>query len=318
MSEWDYEPDRSLRDGGNLKQSVFIGAVAAGAVIVWMVFARPSDELQSTSGFDMGSTSGSSSGGRPFASRPKTSLDMVSARIGAPPAGMKLDYLPGSQEPQETQEAIDSAAATSQSTSTAPAPPAAATPGRDAAAMAAPPVSPADEAKTLAGAGIPTDARGLANLGATQGMLSSLASKLLNHPKALAAVFNNKTVVNAFMARKGVQENCQSGGALKSYLSDPGGGAMTKVFPVIQQALGGSNASGLVSALSGTEMAKALGACPSIKELGNDTSAITSIAMANPKAMGLLLDPRGMAAVAGNPQAAGALAGLQSKLGGGK
>jgi len=317
MSEWD-DLDRGLRNGGGHKRSVLVGAVAAGAVIVWMVFARPSDELQSTSGFDMGSTSGSSSGGRAFAPRPKTSLDMVSARIAEAPASLKLDYLPGSQEPQESQESINPTAATSQSTSTVLAPPAAAAPGRDAAAMPPSPASAADESKTLAGAGIPTDPRGLANLGATQGMLSSLASKLLDHPKVLAAVFNNKTVVNAFMARKGVQENCQSGGALKNYLSDPGSGGMTKVFPVIQQALGGSNASGLVSALSGTEMAKALGGCPSIKELGNDSSAITSIAMANPKAMGLLMDPRGMAAVASNPQAAGALAGLQSKLGGGK
>lgn len=317
MSEWDDEPDRGLRDKGSLKRSVLIGAVAAGAVIVWMVFARPSDELQSASGFDMGSTSGSPSGGRAFAPRPKTSLDMVSAKIGDAPASLKPDFLPGSQEPQESQESI-TPSATSQSTSTVLAPQVAPAPAGDTATKAANPASAEDEAKTLASAGIPTDARGLANLGATQGMLSSLASKLLDHPKVLAAVFNNKTVVNAFMARKGVQENCRSGGALKNYLSDPGSGGMTKVFPVIQQALGGSNASGLVSALSGTEMAKALGGCPSIKELGNDSSAITSIAMANPKAMGLLMDPRGMAAVASNPQAAGALAGLQSKLGGGK
>lgn len=317
MSEWDDEPDRGYREAGNLKRNALIGAVAAGAVIVWMVFARPGDEAPSTHGFDMGFASGGPSTGRAFEARPKTSLDMVSAKIGEAPAGLKLDYLPGSQDPQETQESINPTATASRSVSTGPTSPVAPAPGRDPATMAAP-VSAADEAKTLAGAGIPTDARGLANLGAREGMLSSLAAKLLDHPKVLAAVFNNKTVVNAFMARKGVQENCQSGGALKSYLSDPGSGGMTKVFPVIQQALGGSNASGLVSALSGTEMAKALGGCPSIKELGNDSSAITSIAMANPKAMSLLMDPRGMGAVASNPQAAGALAGLQSKLGGGK
>lgn len=316
MSEWDDEEDRGYRQEGNLKRNALIGVAVAGAVIVWMVFARPGDEAPSTRGFDMGFASGGPSTGRAFEARPKTSLDMVSAKIGEAPSSLKPDFLPGSQEPQEEQESISPTAATSQSSSTVLAPPAAAAPGRDAAATQ--PSSAADETKTLAGAGIPTDARGLANLGATQGMLSSLASKLLDHPKVLAAVFNNKTVVNAFMARKGVQENCQSGGALKSYLSDPGSGGMTKVFPVIQQALGGSNASGLVSALSGTEMAKALGGCPSIKELGNDSSAITSIAMANPKAMGLLMDPRGMAAVASNPQAAGALASLQSKVGGGK
>lgn len=316
MSEWDDEEDRGYREGGNLKRNALIGVAAAGAVIVWMVFARPGDEAPSTRGFDMGFASGGPSTGRAFEARPKTSLDMVSAKIGEAPASLKPDFLPGSQEPQEVQESINPTAATSPSTSTVLAPPAGAAPTRDAPAMPPSPASAADEAKDLARAGIPTDARGLANLGAKEGMLSSLAAKLLDHPKVLAAVFNNKTVVNAFMARKGVQENCQSGGALKSYLSDPGSGGMTKVFPVIQQALGGSNASGLVSALSGTEMAKALGGCPSIKELGSDSSAITSIAMANPKAMSLLMDPRGMAAVASNPQAAGALASLQSKVGG--
>ncbi len=313
MSEWDEDGDRGLREGGNLKRNILIGAAAAGVVIAWMVFARPGDEAPSTRGFDMGFASGGSSSGRPFEARPKTSLDMVSAKIGEAPAGMKLDYLPGSQQPQENQEPE---MATSPSVSSGPTA-AAAVPGRDSAATPPPP-SPADEAKTLAGAGIPTDARGLDNLGAKEGMLSSLAARLLDHPKILAAVFNNKTVVNAFMNRKTVKENCESGGALKSYLSNPNSGGMTKVFPVIQQALSGSNASGLVSALSGTEMAKALGGCPSIKELGNDSSSITSIAMANPKAMGLLMDPRGMAAVAANPQAAGALASLQSKVGGGK
>jgi len=312
MSEWGEEPRREYGGGADMKRNILIGAFTAGAVIVWMVFARPGDEAPSTRGFNMGSTSGSPSSGRAFETRPKTSLDMVSAKIGDGPAGVTPGLLPASQEPQEAPATEEAAVATSQSVAPAPSP---------AAAPQAPPApkgNPADEAKTLAGAGIPTDARGLENLGAKEGMLSSLAAKLLDHPKILAAVFNNKRVVDAFMARPGVKENCENGGSLKAYLSDPNSGGMSKVLPVIQKALSSSsNSSALVSALSGTEMASRLGACPSVKQLGSDSSAVTTIAMANPKALTLLMDPRGMAAVASNPQAAGALAGLQSKLGGG-
>ncbi len=312
MSDYDHEPDRDYGRGPDMKRNILIGVAAAGAVIVWLVFASPGDEAPSTRGFNMGSTSGAPSSGRAFQSRPKTSLDMVSARIGDGPAGVTPGLLPGSQETAPEAPAEENTGEAPKEASEA------------AANPAAPPApaqkeSPADEAKTLAGAGIPTDARGLDNLGAKPGMLSSLASKLLNHPKVLAAIFNNKTVVNAFMNRPIVKENCENGGSLKAYLSDPNSGGMTKVFPVIQKALSNpSNSSALVSALSGTEMASRLGACPSVKQLGSDPSAVTTIAMGNPKALTLLMDPRGMAAVASNPQAAGALAGLQAKMGGGK
>ncbi|MCR4296119.1 MAG: hypothetical protein NUW21_11345, partial [Elusimicrobia bacterium] len=196
-------------------------------------------------------------------------------------------------------------------------PPPADAPPAGAPPAGAAPANPADEAKDLAKAGIPTDAKGLSNLGAKEGMLSSLAAKLLDHPRIMAAVFNNKTVVNAFMSRARVKENCESGGALKSYLSDPASGGMTKVVPVIQRALSRpQTSSALVSALAGTEMAKRLGACPSLKQVADDPTAIASIAMANPKALGLLMDPRSAAALAANPQAASALAVVTSKLGG--
>jgi hypothetical protein len=150
-------------------------------------------------------------------------------------------------------------------------------------------------------------------------MLSSLAAKMLDHPKILAAVFNNKMVVDAFMSRARAKENCENAGALKTYLSDPNSGGMSKVFPVIQQALSRpDNASSLVSALAGTEMVKRVSACPSLKALSEDSTAITSIAMANPKALGLVMDPRGAAALASNPQAAAALAGVTAKIGGAK
>lgn len=298
-------------DWSDLRNKIIIGLGFSAVVVAWMIYARPTEERPSGSGFNMGA-GGPAGTGRAFAERPKTGLDMVSSQIGSGPPGVDPGIYRGMGA---------GSASASQGPSDAPTTPAAPPPAGDPAAMASqpasPPASPEDESKTLAGAGIPTDAKGLANLGAKEGMLSSLAAKLLDHPKVLAAIFNNKTVVNAFMNRAGAKENCENAGSLKKYLSDPNGGAMTKVFPVIQQALSRpETSSGLVSALAGTEMAKRVGACPGVQALGNDTTAIAGIAMSNPKALGLLMDPRGMAALASNPKAAGILTGLQSKVAG--
>lgn len=311
MSDWNEE--RAVPwDWDGIKQKALIAFGCVVAIIAWMMFARPGEETTSSRGFNLGAEGGvgSPSPGRPFETRPKTGLEMVSAKIGDGPPGVTSSlYRQGA--PSDAAVTPAPAAATSQTPPAAPAPP--------AAAPAAPVMSAADEAKELASAGIPTDAKGLANLGAKEGMLSSLAAKMLDHPKVLAAIFNNKMVVDAFMSRPRAKENCGSGGALKNYLSDPNSGGMNKVFPVIQQALGRPDgASSLVSALAGTEMVKRISACPSLKELSNDSTAITGIAMANPKALGLVMDPRGAAALAANPQAAAALASVTSKIGGAK
>lgn len=312
MSEWREERAQSAPwDWDGIKLKVLIGFGCVAAVVAWMMFASPGEEAASSRGFNMGAVGSAPSGapGRPFESRPKTSLEMVSAKIGDGPAGVTSSLY---RQTPPSDASVSPAAAASQPPSAAPAP-------APAAPAAAPPASAADEAKELASAGIPTDARGLQNLGAKEGMLSSLAAKMLDHPKILAAVFNNKMVVDAFMSRARVRENCENGGALKNYLSDPKSGGMTKVFPVIEKALSRpDNASSLVSALAGTEMVKRLSDCPSLKQVGNDSSAIVSIAMANPKALGLVMDPRGVAALSANPQAAAALAGVTSKLGGAK
>jgi hypothetical protein len=292
-------------DWDNIKLKALIGAGCGAVVIAWMMFASPSEEAASSRGFNMGAEGGASgaASGRMFETRPKTGLDMVSSKIGDGPAGVTSSLY--RQAPAEEASMATESPAPAAPTAAASAPP------------ASPPPSVADETKDLASAGIPTDPKGLANLGAKEGMLSSLASKMLGHPKVLAAVFNNKMVVDAFMSRPRAKENCESGGKLKSYLADSKSGGMSKVFPVIQQALGTPDGGkGLVAALAGTEMVKRISACPSLKEVGNDPASIASIAMSNPKALSLVMDPRGAAALAANPQAAAALASVTSKLGG--
>ena len=289
MSEWRDEQAR-LRDGSGLKRGVLIGAVCTCVVIGWMMFARPSEDNQSTRGFNMGAEGGFRSSARTFAARdPKTGLDMVISQIGAGPSSVLATASPA-------------APPTAAEAPVVPAPP----------VVAAPPVA-ADATKELASAGIPSDAKGLSRLGGEPGLLSALAVKMLDHPNVLKAIFNNKMIVDAFMSRDISKRNCESGGALKSYLSDANSGGMTKVLPVLQAAMSRPETA---SALVGTEMARRVLNCPSVGALANDSAAVMSIAAANPKALSLLIDPRMITSLASNPRASGLLAGVQAKLGG--
>jgi len=169
------------------------------------------------------------------------------------------------------------------------------------------PPKPESDPKELAKVGLPTDAKGLAGLGARQGVLSAVVEKFLAHPAVLKAVFNNKLVVDAFMNRDIAKRNCSDAGALKNYLSDSQSAGMTKVFPVIQTVLNHPEAAG---ALAGTAMAKRVMDCPSVKAVSNDQAAVGAIAVGNPQAMMLMADPRLTAALVSNPQASSMLSGL--------
>lgn len=305
MSDWDErEPKKS--DWGDLRVKALAGAGCGLVVLGWMLYARPGEEAPSARGFDLGAAavSGRSGAGRVFAAREaKTGLDMVSSQIGSGPASVVAGSFPGAvpeREAASAPERREEAAPPAAEENRAAAPPAPADPA-------------AEDQAALASAGIPTDAKGLDRLGGQKGLLSALAVKMLDHPKVLAAVFNNKRVVDAFMSREISRRNCQSGDALKSYLSDSNSAGMTKVFPVIQAAL---SRPATASALAGTEMARRVMDCPSVRALSSDPSAITAVAMSNTKALGLLTDPRVATALASNPQASGLLSGLQSKMGG--
>ncbi|MEQ1920548.1 MAG: hypothetical protein ABL955_15275, partial [Elusimicrobiota bacterium] len=99
MSEWKEEAaEVAPRDWGPLKQGAIIGVGCSLAVIAWMIFARPSEEAPSTRGFNMSADGGGSSNAssRTFATRPKTSLDMVSSQIGDGPPGVSAGLYAGS------------------------------------------------------------------------------------------------------------------------------------------------------------------------------------------------------------------------------
>ncbi len=160
---------------------------------------------------------------------------------------------------------------------------------------------------------MPTTPAGFSKLGAQKGLLSAAVAKLLDHPRILKAVLDNKLVVEGVMGRDVSKRNCSDAGALKAELSDSKSSRMATLLPLVQQALAKPAAA---SAMLSSELGSRLLDCPSVKSFTSDPSSLMAVAMANPKAMGLVSDPRVAQALSSNPQAAGMFGKVQSGLGG--
>lgn len=180
-------------------------------------------------------------------------------------------------------------------------------------AGAAPNAADAD-ARELAAAGVPFDAAGLARLGGQKGLLSALVTRLLDNPRVLKAVLDNKLVVDAVMRREISRRNCADAGALASVLSDPASPQVARLLPVVQQALARPAAA---AAMVNTELGRRLMDCPSVSAMTANPSLLMSVAMSNPAALQVLSNPNLAGALASNPKAAGMLAGVQSSIGAG-
>ncbi|MFI5349095.1 MAG: hypothetical protein ACHQ2Z_06100 [Elusimicrobiota bacterium] len=250
-------------------------------ILGWILFARSENENISSNGFNSGGGGGTASA---YSSerRAQTGLSFVGRSDAASP--------------------IASAPASAAAATAAPAP---------ASADAAPPPDP----KEMAAAGVPTDAAGLRSLGSDSGLLTGAISRLLDHPRVLRALLDNRIVVAALMDRQDSKRNCSDAGALQAGLSSPGAGAYeSKMMPLISAALARPDA---VAAMAGSEMGSRLMACPSVKALANNPAGLMAIAAANTPAVAMVSDPRVAQALSTSVQGASLLGGVQSSLGGG-
>lgn len=324
--EWEDEEaeEPEERDWDTVKKGAAGAAFLTLLVVGWLIAARPTDERPSMAGFSVGAGGPVAPAGKAlFERRKDTGLDNVYiGTMGEAPSAAALSGGAKIASPQAAEAPQDAPVAGSSSSGVAhAAEPARVSgggtgiPGGAAAPAGAEPDPAKADEKELAAAGVPTTPGGLTNLGGQPGLLSSLAAKMLDHPKVLRAVFDNKLVVDAFMSRDVSRRNCSSGSELKNYLSDPGSAGIRGVFPVLQQALSKPAAA---EALAGTEMASRLMDCPSVKQLSSDSAGLSQIAAANPKALSVLTDSRTMAALATNSRATSLLAGATAALGGGR
>lgn len=320
--EWDDEEavEPEERDWDTVKKGAAGAAFLTLLVVGWLIAARPADERLSTAGFMVGAGGPVTPASKAlFERRKDTGLDNVYiGAMGEAPSAQALGgvaRIANAAEPSRpATEPIGEGVSPPDSVEKGPkvGGAGAGIPGGAGATSTNLDPTKADE-KELAAAGVPSSPGGLTNLGAQPGLLSSLAAKMLDHPKVLRAVFDNKLVVDAFMSRDVSRRNCSSGSELTKYMSDPNSAGMRGVFPVLQQALSKPEAAG---ALAGTEMASRLMDCPSIKQVSSDSAALSQIAAANPKALSVLTDPRTMMALASNSRATAMLSGATAALGG--
>lgn len=279
--------------------------LVAGAVVglglltaAWLYLSGPGEQrLTGTAAFDQsGPSRVAPRVPRAVERRTGTGLDMVSVNFADGPTATRPE------EASPYAAAPENAAPASAPAASASAP----------AAQAAVPV-PAADPKELAAAGLPTDAKGLQRLGAEKGLLSAAVRKLMDHPRVLKAILDNKLVVDAVMGRETSRRNCSDPGALKSVLSDPKSGPMQNLYPIIQQAL---SKPASAAAMLSSELGSRIMECPSTKAITSDPSMMMSVAMSNPAALKMVSDPRVAQALTANPQAAGMFANVQSGLGG--
>jgi hypothetical protein len=289
---WDGEegPDST-------KLAFAIGAGLGLLVLGWMLFARAEDDKVSSSGFSDGGAGVASSpfssqrraqAGPAFAGRSPEAAPSASAPLSGALSSVRPEALPGAAA-----SVAGSAAATT------------------AAAAGNPPPDP----KEMAAAGMPTDAAGLQKLGSDSGLLTGAISRLLDHPRILRALMDNKLVVDALMDRDDSKRNCSDTGALQAGLSSPGAGAYeSKMAPLVSAALARPDA---VAALAGSEMGSRLMACPSLQGLAHNPAGLMAIAVANPQVVSMASDPRVAQALSSSIQGATLLGGVRSSLSGG-
>jgi hypothetical protein len=278
------EPDQT-------KIALGIGMALGVVVLCWIVFARSGEESVSSNGFRDGGA-GRMAAAFSAPRRAQASPSTPQSAFSAAPSSVKTEALPG--------------AAAALPAAPAPAP---------AAAPTAPPPAPAPvDPRELAAAGVPTDAKGLARLGAQKGMLTTVIGRLLDHPRVLAAIFNNKMIVDAVMDRDVSRRNCADAHALAGVLSSPNSGPAKELLPLVSRVLSHPDAA---SAFATSEMGNRLLSCPSVSGLAHDQAALTGVVTANPQALSLLTDPRLTQALAANPEGGAVLSAVESGLGGG-
>lgn len=298
MSDWRKPSEADPR---RVKTAIAAAVVVACVALLlwWIHLARSEDETVSSNGFrDSGGPSGS-----PFSPERRSQTGLAFVRLG------DVAGSPSSVKPEAS---ASSAAVVSASAPSAPglaaqvpgASPASAVPG----AAGAPP-----DPKEMAAHGVPTDAAGLKKLGSDSALLTGAISKLLDHPRILKALLDNKLVVNALMDREDSKRNCSDAGALQSALSTPGATAYEKqMSPLISAALARPDA---IVAMAGSEMGSRLMACPSVQGLARNTSGLMAIAAANPTAVSMVTDPRVVQAMTLTTAGTSLLGNVQSSVG---
>jgi hypothetical protein len=140
------------------------------------------------------------------------------------------------------------------------------------------------------------------SIGAHAGYMTAVVGKVMNNPKAVSALFNNKYVVNAFMSRGTVKAATGSTQGLANYLK--GDGPMNFINnPVVKAAM---NNPAIVSAVASSGLAAAMLNTPAAQALMNDPKALADLVDSNPQLVAAAMqNPQTMTMLMSNPSVSG-------------
>ncbi len=133
------------------------------------------------------------------------------------------------------------------------------------------------------------------SLGYQKGYLTAAMGKVVNSPKAVGAILNNKYIVQGFMSRPTVKAATGSPEGLANFLKGPGPANFLN-NPVVKAALNNPAVvsavanSGIVSAMLDTPAAKALMQNPqALADIVNNNPQLMTMAMQNPQLLNTLM-----------------------------
>ena len=136
--------------------------------------------------------------------------------------------------------------------------------------------------------------------GYTKGYLSYAMGKVINSPKAVGAILNNKNVISGFMSRGTVKDATSSPGALANYLKSGGPAAFIN-NPMVKAAM--SNPA-VVSAVASSGLVSAMLDTPAGKALMNDPQALGELVASNPELVGMIMANPNTMSLISNPDVA--------------
>jgi len=147
-----------------------------------------------------------------------------------------------------------------------------------------------------------TNAKTQAGLGAQKGYLSYAVGKVMNNPKAVGALLNNKHVVNGFMSRGTVKAATASPEGLANYLK---GSGPTNFLnnPVVKAAM---NNPAIVSAVAGSAIVSAMLNTPAAQALMSNPDQLAKLVESNPQLVALAMqNPQTLTTMMANPEVSG-------------
>ena len=139
-------------------------------------------------------------------------------------------------------------------------------------------------------------------MGQQKGYLSYAIGKVMNSPKAVGALLNNKYVVSGFMSRGTVKAATASPEGLANYLK--GDGPMNFLNnPMVKAAM---NNPAIVSAVASSAIVSEMLNTPAAMALMNDPQALANLVSNNPQLVALAMqNPQTLSMLMGNPQVSG-------------